>query len=80
MLKPLLYNLSAMVIYQAMGLMHFAATSPGGVLGLFAETDVSPSPTQWGPRGEKARYLVAEKSVDELDDALIYAQLEFLLN
>ncbi len=62
------------------GLMHFAAASPGGVLGLFAETDVSPSPMQWGPRGKKARYLVAEKSVEELDDAQIYAQLEFLLN
>jgi hypothetical protein len=48
--------------------MQFAAASPGGVLGLFAETDVSPSPKNWAPRGPWAIYLEAEKSVAELSD------------
>jgi hypothetical protein len=36
------------------------------VLGFFAETDVSPSPVNWAPRGPRATYLEAEKSVAEL--------------
>ena len=59
--------------------MHFAAASPGGVLGLFAETDVSPAPAQWAPRGPKAGYLEAGKSVSELPDALVYERLSLLL-
>jgi hypothetical protein len=31
-------------LFPDSGLMQFAAASPGGVLGFFAETDVSPSP------------------------------------
>ena len=61
------------------GLMHFAAASPGGVLGLFAETDVSPHPSQWGPRGRHVAYLEAPKSVTELDDAEVFACLRRLL-
>lgn len=41
-------------IFPDSGLMHFAASSPGGVLGLFADTSVSPSPAQWGPVGPRA--------------------------
>jgi ADP-heptose:LPS heptosyltransferase len=66
-------------IFPDSGLMHFAAASPGGVLGLFAETDVSPSPRQWGPRGARADYLEARKSVEELDDLSIYASLARLM-
>lgn len=66
-------------VFPDSGLMHFAAASPGGVLGLFAETDVSPSPRQWGPRGIKATYLEAEKSVDELGDFDVYEKIEQLL-
>jgi ADP-heptose:LPS heptosyltransferase len=66
-------------IFPDSGLMHFAAASPGGVLGLFAETDVSPAPAQWAPRGPKADYLEAEKSVAELPDALVYERLAPLL-
>lgn len=61
------------------GLMHFAAASPGGVLGLFAETDVSPHPSQWGPRGKVANYLEAEKSVEELTDEEVLGKLRQLL-
>jgi heptosyltransferase-3 len=66
-------------IFPDSGLMHFAAASPGGVLGLFAETDVSPHPSQWGPRGKRADYLDAEKTVAQLDDATVFARLAQLL-
>ena len=55
-------------LFPDSGLMHFAAASPGGVLGFFAETDVSPSPANWAPRGPRAFYLEARKSVAELSD------------
>lgn len=61
------------------GLMHFAAASPGGVLGLFAETEVSPPPSQWGPRGRIADYLEAAKSVEELTDEQVFDKLRQLL-
>ncbi|MBI3715420.1 MAG: glycosyltransferase family 9 protein, partial [Betaproteobacteria bacterium] len=46
-------------LFPDSGLMHFAAASPGGVTGFFAETDVSPSPVQWAPRGPRADYIEA---------------------
>ena len=66
-------------IFPDSGLMHFAAASPGGVLGLFAEADVSPAPAQWAPRGPRADYLEADKSVSELPEALVYERLAKLL-
>ncbi len=66
-------------IFPDSGLMHFAAASTGGVLGLFAETDVSPSPAQWAPRGLRADWLEAPKSVAELPDELVYGRVEPLL-
>jgi ADP-heptose:LPS heptosyltransferase len=65
-------------LFPDSGLMHFAAASPGGVLGFFAETDVSPAPANWGPRGPRARYLEAAKSVAELSDDSVYAQIRAL--
>jgi len=67
-------------IFPDSGLMHFAAASPGGVLGLFAESNVSPSPVQWAPRGPKTDFLDADKSVSELPDRLVYDRLELLLS
>ncbi|MGH6631443.1 MAG: glycosyltransferase family 9 protein, partial [Burkholderiales bacterium] len=66
-------------LFPDSGLMQFAAASPGGVLGFFAETDVSPGPSQWAPRGPKAAWLEARKSVSELPDELVYGRLEPLL-
>lgn len=66
-------------IFPDSGLMHFAAASPGGVLGLFAETDVSPSPTQWGPRGPRADFLEAPKSVSEFGDNTVYSRIGNLI-
>ena len=62
-------------VFSDSGLMHFAAASPGGVLGLFAETDVSAGPAQFAPRGPKADYLDAARSVAEIPDALLYERL-----
>jgi ADP-heptose:LPS heptosyltransferase len=67
-------------LFPDSGLMHFAAASPGGVLGFFAETDVSPSPVQWAPRGPKAAWLEARRSVGELADAEVYGCVERLLS
>lgn len=66
-------------LFPDSGLMHFAAASPGGVLGFFAETDVSPSPVHWAPRGRSADYLEAEKSVAELPDDLVFERVQRLL-
>jgi ADP-heptose:LPS heptosyltransferase len=62
-------------VFPDSGLMHFAAASPGGVLGLFAESDVSPGPVNWAPRGPRADWVEARKAVSELPDALIYERL-----
>lgn len=66
-------------LFPDSGLMHFAAASPGGVLGLFADTNASPPPAQWGPRGPRATYIEAARAVSELDDEVIFAKLEALL-
>ena len=67
-------------VFPDSGLMHFAAASPGGVLGLFAEPGVSPAPAQWAPRGAKAAWLEAPGSISELPDDRVYAQVERLLS
>jgi heptosyltransferase-3 len=67
-------------VFPDSGLMHFAAASPGGVLGFFADTGVSPAPAQWAPRGAKAAWLEAPQSVSELPDERVYDQLERLLS
>jgi len=66
-------------LFPDSGLMHFAAASPGGVLGFFADTGVSPAPAQWAPRGAKAAWLEAPMSVSDLPDEPVYDQLERLL-
>ena len=66
-------------LFPDSGLMHFAAASPGGVLGFFAEAEVSPPPSQWAPRGARADWLEAGKSVAELPDALVLARVARLL-
>jgi ADP-heptose:LPS heptosyltransferase len=67
-------------LFPDSGLMHFAAASPGGVLGFFADTGVSPAPAQWAPRGVKAAWLEAPMSVSDLPDERVYAQVERLLS
>jgi ADP-heptose:LPS heptosyltransferase len=67
-------------VFPDSGLMQFAAASPGGVLGLFAESDLSPAPAQWAPRGPRAEWLDASKSVSELPDGAVQERLERLLS
>jgi heptosyltransferase-3 len=67
-------------VFPDSGLMHFAAASPGGVLGLFADSGVSANPAQWAPRGRRAIWLDAPRSVAELPDERIYERLEGLLS
>jgi len=66
-------------LFPDSGLMHFAAASPGGVLGFFAEPEISPPPEQWAPRGRNVDWLVAEKSVGELEDRVVHSRLTKLI-
>lgn len=66
-------------VFPDSGLMHFAAASPGGVLGLFAETDVSPSPAQWAPRGRNVAFLEERRAIADLSEERFFGTLEALL-
>jgi ADP-heptose:LPS heptosyltransferase len=66
-------------VFPDSGLMHFAAASPGGVLGLFADPADSSPAARWAPLGPRARHLEAPKAVAELADDAIFAALEPLL-
>ena len=57
------------------GLMHFAAASEGGVLGLFADPRDSAPAARWAPLGARARHLEAAKTVAELADEAIFDAL-----
>lgn len=65
-------------IFPDSGLMHFAAVSPGGVIGLFAETNISPHPNQWGPLGINSTYIEAKKSIKELGIKFLFKELNGL--
>jgi ADP-heptose:LPS heptosyltransferase len=62
------------------GLMHFAAASPGGVLGLFADPLDSAPAERWAPVGARARYLEAEKRVAEFSDDVVFDALRPLVD
>lgn len=74
----LIWN-AATSIFPDSGLMHLAAASPGGVLGLFADTARQPAPARWAPRGVNAHYLEAPNAVPELANEVVYSRLERLL-
>ncbi len=61
------------------GLMHFAAASPGGVVGLFADPQASGAAERWGPVGPRAHYLQARKAVAEIGDDVVLDALERLV-
>jgi heptosyltransferase-3 len=65
-------------IFPDSGLMHFASASPGGVIGLFAETNISPHPNQWGPLGINSSYIEAKKSIKELGIKFLFRELNNL--
>ena len=58
-------------IFPDSGLMHIASACPGGVIGLFADTQNSSSPEIWGPIGQRQAVLVAPNAVSELADELV---------
>jgi ADP-heptose:LPS heptosyltransferase len=61
------------------GLMHFAAASPGGVLGLFADPLDSAPASRWAPIGARARHIEAPRLVRELADDQIFSLIDPLL-
>lgn len=62
-------------LFPDSGLMHLAAASPGGVVGLFADVGRSPPPDRWGPCGARSDCLVARDHVAELGDDVVLAAL-----
>ena len=68
---------AATSLFPDSGLMHFAAASPGGVLGLFAGSPLDSE--QWAPRGPRARWLRAPTIVPELPDAAVFKELDAAL-
>ena len=67
-------------IFPDSGLMHFAAASPGRVLGLFAQPGSSPPPQRWGPLGPLSATIVALSRVADITDAQFVAATSTLLN
>lgn len=57
------------------GLAHLASISKGGVIALFAETNVSPHPDNWRPYTKQSQYLEAIKTVEEFSDELVVAKI-----
>lgn len=70
---------AATSIFPDGGIAHLASVSPGGVLALFAETDVSPHPDNWRPYARNGAYLEAIKTVAEIDDQQVWAKVGWLL-
>jgi hypothetical protein len=64
-------------IFPDSGLMHFAAASPGGVLGFFAEPREHVE--EWAPCGPRAIHLDAKETVAEFTDEQVHAALAPLL-
>lgn len=61
------------------GLMHFAAASRGGVVGLFADPQSTGAADRWGPVGPRAHFLQARNAVAEIPDDAIIAAVEQLV-
>jgi heptosyltransferase-3 len=68
---------AAASVFPDSGLMHFAAASPGGVVGLFAGSPTWPE--QWAPRGPRASWLLASQSIPDISDETLFEKLEPLL-
>lgn len=65
-------------IFPDSGLMHFAAATPGGVIGLFASTWAEPD--QWAPVGERARAIVNRLALAEWPDHIVIDAIGAQLN
>lgn len=69
-------NLAKFSVIPDSGLMHIAAATKGGVIGLYADPESSPNPSQWGPRGHRCQEVVAERSVSEVPDIQMFQLFE----
>ena len=65
-------RLAKIAILPDSGLMHAATTGQTKVLGLFADTENSPSPNQWGPVGAGCLTLVAQDRISDISDSDVY--------
>lgn len=70
---------AATSVFPDGGMAHLASISPGGVLALFAETDVSPHPDNWRPYTLQSDYIEGKKSVADLEDQQIFGKIQALL-
>lgn len=62
------------------GLMHAAATSPGGVMGIFANTTVWDAAPQWAPLGPRVQWVETDApSIHAVSDNAIMEKLAPLL-
>lgn len=66
-------------IFPDSGLMHFAAASPGGVIGLLSDDNLSPQGNQWQPRGPRAGVIEAPHGVPALSDEQLFESINLLL-
>jgi len=62
------------------GLMHFAAASAGGVLGLFADPLDSAPASRWAPLGPRAFCVEAPKRIADVADEDVFRMLDPLLD
>lgn len=61
------------------GVMHLAAASSGGVLGLFARAGGHDDPARWHPIGARARWIEAPATIAELPDAAVMREIAALI-
>lgn len=62
------------------GLMHAAATSPGGVMGIFANTTVWDAAPQWAPLGPRVQWVETDApSIHAVSDEALMERLSPLL-
>lgn len=62
------------------GLMHFASTSPGGVIALFAASTEAVSPDSWGPRGDRSQVIYDDEKISKLDSSVFFKSISHQLN
>jgi ADP-heptose:LPS heptosyltransferase len=75
----LIYSARTSVVPDS-GLMHFAAASPGGVLGLFADPLDSAPAARWAPLGPRAFYIEAPTRIADVADDAVFRMLDPLLD
>jgi len=66
-------------IFPDSGFMHFAAASPGGVIGLFPRPGLGQPATRWSPRGKRATWIEAKQDVPSEPDDALFDKLRMLL-